>query len=227
MTVVNKTPYPDLSKIYCITRSCRYFCTVAEVTISIFVVSKNSDTVGFISLQTSYCVICGISFNRYCDIIFVKYSLLWKALINYFVSSYLFSWLTRMHSAPRDLEGVHLNAVKFDVCNQWWRCWKYKICLIRKKHSTRENFNSCSMLLIIISLATSPRICYKVNLTNDISQFLQYIFLREGLLYEKDDGARRKIWKESLRGARILYGGCIFFFHPQEDPILKQHINSS
>ena len=129
MTVVNKTPYPDLSKIYCITRSCRYFCTVAEVTISIFVVSKNSDTVGFISLQTSYSVISGISFNRYCDIIII----LWKALINYFVSSYLFSWLTRMQGVPWDVEGVHLNVVKFDVCNQWWRCWKYKICLIRKK----------------------------------------------------------------------------------------------
>ena len=122
MTAVNKTPYRALSEVYCITCSCRYFCTVAEVTVSIFVVSKNPDTIGFISLQTSYCVICGISFNRYCDIIFVKYSLLCNPLVNYFVSIYFFSCLTSMQGVPGDVEGVHLNVVKFDVCNQRWRC---------------------------------------------------------------------------------------------------------
>lgn len=159
MTAVNKTPHTDLSGRYRVTCSRLYFRTVAEVTVAIFVVSKNSHTVGLISLQTSYCVICGISFNRHCDIIAVKYSLLCTALVNYFVSSHLFSWLTSMQDVPRDDEGVHLSAVKFDVCNQRWRCWSNKIYHIkRNQHSTKENFNNSAMLWFIPSLA---RILYQ------------------------------------------------------------------
>lgn len=47
-----------------------------------------------------------------------------------------------------------------------------------------------------------------------------------GILYQKDEGACHKFWKESLRGTKILLCGYGLNFFTQEVPSLKQHIIS-